>query len=511
MDLMQASDKGKYRDCLDIAAQMKALNIPPTLATYTALINAAANDGRWLDGWAILDDMISVGVKPDVAVFSGLLKFVWQVVGKMNELSIAPNANIFSSIIRRFLYHDNIELAVQYFYSMKERKIIPEVQIAQSLVADVAQFGYPRLALDLATWFEEHSIRRLDHTIWVRCLIASGEALYTDGVVSCWTKVVHELKMKPGEAICLSVLDTAARSGLPDLATDVLRVMKLSGIQWREYHFAPLIEAFCHDNQFKEAFQTLDIMRTTDGLDPLPETAYPITDAITDTETLDSAWATVEALQKDGTNIDVVVLQALIKASVKLGDLQRAIGTYKSLADYGVSADLIIFNLLLQGCVSATHRTLGDLLLADMKAAKIKPDQDTYESFISLCLTQDDYEDAFFYLEEMKAAQFHPSQTIYETLVEKCIVSSDPRFKVALEELQDQGYKPSPELRHMVRTALGQESSVTSKERDTIALDPVAIDGAARRFIETGGVEGTVELPKEQIDGSSTHRNSLPS
>ncbi|KAF5386004.1 hypothetical protein D9615_002506 [Tricholomella constricta] len=488
---------------------MKHSGLQPSIATYTALMNAAAREGQWLDAWAILDDMMAVGVMPDVAVFNALLKaqhrcnsqYIWKVVDKMNELGVVPNADIFSFIIRRYLEGGNMELAIQYFCAMKSHQIIPKVQVAQSLIAFTAQSGYPRLALDLATWFEQASIRRLDHTVWVRCLIASAEHLYMDGVFSCWKKVVHDLKMNPGEGICLSVLDTAARNGLPDLATDVLRVLKLSGTEWQEYHFAPLVEAFSRQKQFKEAFQALEIMRT-EGIEPLPETAYPVAEAMTDTKTIDSTWAIIDELQKDGKKVDVTILQAMIKASVKLGDLQRAIGVYKSLADYGASADLTIFNLLLQACVRASHRELGDLLLTDMKAAKVKPDQETYESFISLCLTQDDYEDTFFYLEEMKAAGFLPSSVVYKRVIEKCLDSNDPRFQVAVQEMREQGYQPSAGLQRTIRKALDAAAlaSLRKADRDVIAGEPVAIDGAARRFIETGGVEGTVELPKERID-----------
>lgn len=508
MQLMDAADKGRYCDCLDIAARMKVGGFQPDLATYTALMTAASNEGHWLDAWAILNDMTAVGVKPDIAIFNALLKAqfrcssqnIWQVINKMNELGIAPSASTYTFIIRRFIDSGNLELAIQHFYAMKSRQIIPHVHAAQSVIAFAAQSGYPRLALDLATWFEEASIRRLDHTVWVKCLIASADGLYMDGVLSCWKKVVHELKMKPGEGICLSVLDTAARNGFPDLGTDVLRVMKLTGIEWQEYHFAPLIEAFCRQKQFKEAFQALEIMRT-EGIEPLPETAYSVFETMTDTEAVDSTWAIIDELQKTGKAVDITVLQALIRASVNLGDLQRAIGAYKSLPDYDASADLTIFNLLLQGCLRASHRELGDLLLTDMKAAKVKPNQETYETFISLCLTQDDYEDAFFYLEEMKAAGFHPSRRVYDVLVEKCVVSGDPRFKIALEEMEEQGHQPSPQLRRMVREAWNTERSapVSKQDRDVIAAEPVTIDGAARRFIETGGVEGAVELPKEHI------------
>jgi putative ATPase len=79
-------------------------------------------------------------------------------------------------------------------------------------------------------------------------------------------------------------------------------------------------------------------------------------------------------------------------------------------------------------------------VLTDLKANKIKPNQDTYENFIYLCLTQSNYEDAFFYLEEMKAAGFKPSASVYIALMDKCFESTDLRYQIALEEMEECGY-----------------------------------------------------------------------
>lgn len=301
--------------------------------------------------------------------------------------------------------------------------------------------------------------------------------------------------MSPGEGTCIAVLHTAARHGLPDLATDALRVLKLVGASWEEHHFASVIEAFSRNNQIKEALQTLAIMRTH-GINPIPETAYPLIDAMKDTDAVDATWALIDELHKDGKDIDSTALSALIKASVRLGDLQRAIGAYKTLTDYGVSADLSMYNLLIQGCVTARHRELGNLLLEDMKAAKVKPDQDTFQNFIALCLTQDDYEDAFFYLEETKSAGFLPESSVYEGLAEKLLNAGDPRYKIAVEEMLEQGHRPSSRLQRLLRE---KNDKRRKQGGDLIHQESISLDGAAQKFIETGGLAGVAELPKEQI------------
>ena len=264
--------------------------------------------------------------------------------------------------------------------------------------------------------------------------------------MACWAKVINDLNVLPDEGVCLAVLNTAARHGFPDLASEVLRVLQLSDIDWQEYHFAALIEAFCRNNQIKEAFATLHIMRSN-GITPIDNTTTYIYESIKhDVDKLDIAWSLIDELHASGDGVTTDALKVIIKASVFLGDLQRAIGVYKAFSDYGCEPDLETFRLLLQGCIAAHHRQLGDHLLSEMKQFKIKPDEGIYENMILLCLTQDVFEDAFFYLEEMKAAGYVPARKIYEALAGKCSSINDPRVDMILQEMRECGYQIGRDL-----------------------------------------------------------------
>lgn len=284
------------------------------------------------------------------------------------------------------------------------------------------------------------------------------------------------MDITPNEGVCIAVLNTAARHGVPDLATDVLRVLKLSGIAWQEYHLAALIEAFCRNNQLKEALITLHIMRSNNII-PLPSTSVSIIDSIVDVESLDSTWTIIDEIHKAKSGLDIDALKVVIQASVLLKDLQRAVGFYKSLSGYDLVPDLAIFNTLLDGCIDAQHRQLGDVLLADMKKAGVKPNGETYEKIIQLCLTQDVYEDAFFYLEEMKAADFVPTQTVYEALVMKCRSMGDTRMDIALEEMLECGYEMPKHFKKVASSPSANEPEMT-----------MGLDKGTRDYIETGGL-----------------------
>lgn len=238
----------------------------------------------------------------------------------------------------------------------------------------------------------------------------------------------------------MAVLHTAARHGLPDLSTDVLRILKLIGVSWQEFHFAALIEAFCKNGQLKEALITLDIMRSN-GVEPLRTTANSILESLTKgVDVVDSAWSILDEIHSSGSGLGIDAMNVVIQASVDIGDLQRAIGLYKALPDYGIKPDIPLFNILLEGCVAAQHRQLGDVLLEDIKQAGLQPDVHVFEQIIRLCLTQEVYEDAFFYLEEMKSARFVPSQQVYQALVDKCSDKRDPRLEMVLAEMKECGY-----------------------------------------------------------------------
>lgn len=240
------------------------------------------------------------------------------------------------------------------------------------------------------------------------------------------------------------------------------------------------MEAFCRRGQVKEALLVLELMSTT-GTAPSTETTKPISEYLgQDVERIDLAWQLVEELHKEGHQLDIAAPQAVISAAVAYRDLPRALAFYKALADIGLSPDLHIFNHLLQGCVQAADRQMGNRLLADMKTSKVKPNQTTYENIIYLCLAQPIYEDAFFYLEEMKATGFKPPPSVYTALVDKCLSSNDTRSQIALKEMEECGY--------VVPSLLRRRSDVTTPDEAIEVSPQPELSNDERRFIERGGL-----------------------
>lgn len=249
-----------------------------------------------------------------------------------------------------------------------------------------------------------------------------------------------DLKVTIHEGLCLSVLNTAARHGLPSLAASVLHEFDALKVPLQEYHLAPVLEAFAVNGQIKEAFRILDLIRASGNV-PSLATARPILQVIqSDPDTVDNAYTVLEELSTEGQKMDIVAANVIVEAAVSLNDIQRAIGIYKSLPTLGLTPNIDTYNLLMDVCRRVGHRELAERLFKDMADSNVKPDANTYRHFIRVQLMQTNYEEAFFYLEDMKGKGLKPTRPIYESIIRRCVSVGDSRYKLAVEEMEQMGY-----------------------------------------------------------------------
>ncbi|KAL0570510.1 hypothetical protein V5O48_011456 [Marasmius crinis-equi] len=480
---------------LVIANEMKDQNVRPNLTTYHHLLQIFADRQALREARATIDDMVLSGIEPDAKSYNLLLManfgraspVLFDILRTMAEKGVEPDGTTYTIMIRYFAVVRSLHMCLRYLHEMRSKGIEPELEPIRDMVVLAAEEGYPRLALDLVERYQENFVRMLGSDVWTGCLKASAKLQWKEGTLKCWEAALQSDAFELDEELCISVLDTAGRHALPDLASDVLRLLRESEIPWKERHFIPLIEAFARNTQIKEAFTTLNVMRNS-GISITPVALAPLVEALKkDEESLDNAWALIETMP----NVDISALNAIIGAAGVSGDLQRAVGAYKSASDLKVQPNQDTFHALLEAAVAARH-PLGDLIMTDMKNASIAPNRRTYELLIDLALTQESYEDAFYFLEEMKAAEITPPESSYKAIIKRCATSGDERYTVALAEMAEMQHEVSRgfqrEMDMAFRTARTQAQPQEGHEPLQDSTRHPGLDGTAQRFIETGGL-----------------------
>ncbi|KZO98939.1 hypothetical protein CALVIDRAFT_544698 [Calocera viscosa TUFC12733] len=432
---------------------MRDRGIQPHTETYNSILRLLDQLGQHETMFAILTDMDATGVAPDIETYNLLLHSTRfndldpnVILVRMDAAGVERNAITYQHLIISHIENQNLEMSLQLIDEMSSQGIQPTLHSVEQVVDLATRFNFARLAVDLAVAFEEESIRRLPPVSWMKMLACCAALHYVEGAEHCWAKGVVDGLASPDEGVCIDLLNVSARAGRPDLATDVIRVLTKIGVVLREHHLAPVLEAFMKSDRLKDALATLSLMRHH-SIAPNETTTEPIfRHIIASVEEVDKAYYILEDLKNDGKAIDISAVNVVIRASVELDDLQRAVATYRECEKLGVIPTRDTYYYLLDACIKSQHQALGEKLYEQMKQAGLKPDSEGLERMIMLSLTQSPYEEAFYYLEEMKSKTSDVPARVYEAIIRKCVVSFDPRWKVAAEEMQQRGYTLSSKL-----------------------------------------------------------------
>ena len=98
--------------------------------------------------------------------------------GQMLEAEITPNVTSYEILITHLTEDENLEMALAILTEMEKRDLSPSTKTAENVVLLAAKQGNPRLALDLATTYENVSVQPLSAEAWVNVLASCAECLF---------------------------------------------------------------------------------------------------------------------------------------------------------------------------------------------------------------------------------------------------------------------------------------------------------------------------------------------
>ena len=96
----------------------------------------------------------------------------------MLSFDIEPTETSYEILVGYYCRQGYFELALQKMAEMGDKGMVASLKLTQAVILLACDMNYPRLAIELANMFETSSIRRLDGSVWIKCLVAAAEGLY---------------------------------------------------------------------------------------------------------------------------------------------------------------------------------------------------------------------------------------------------------------------------------------------------------------------------------------------
>lgn len=260
-----------------------------------------------------------------------------------------------------------------------------------------------------------------------------------EGARFIWRARVLTDYLNPSDGICNAVLNLCARHSDPELATSAVKILS-SRSSLSHHHYEALVAAYIGSEDLKTAMRVLSIMSKA-GMGPDAGSTRPIYLYLVSKPDLPAkAWEVLESLHEDGHLIPTAAANVVIEANLAGGRLLEAVELYKALYKIcEAGPDRNTFNVLFQGASQQKRKDLAMFLASEMRAYKIKPDELTYDRLILVCLTEDDYEDAFRYYEEMVStgnSGWWMRGGTASSMVKRCVAARDERAWDILAEME---------------------------------------------------------------------------
>ncbi|KAF7723036.1 hypothetical protein EC973_002412 [Apophysomyces ossiformis] len=448
-------------DVKDIVKDIESKGLKFDINTYNGVISAYAKVRDYNALLKTMDKMEKDGIKPSLDTYNiiaesvaqrGEFRMMRRVIESMEKNNVEPSASTYQQILRCLCNNDQLEQAIETLELMKEKNLGPNIASYGTVISCCLKLSDATTAYKLLKEAEDANLLvESQPNIYMDVMRAAALNDQYKATEYCWNATVEKYNIRPDEGACLEVLRVAAKEGDTKLVTDVIRKLSTSGYPYKEHYFTPLMEAFLSKNDLKSAFNVLDIMRVS-GIALDMRSTLPIQEKLSkNMKAIDKAYFLLEELKREGKAVDITAFNVVVKACAQAGDVHRTVATYREAANLGVKPDVDTYNAVLEVCVETAMQGMGDVVIQEMKKADVAPNVETYSRMIALACTQKNYENAFTYLEEMKSYGVIPPETTYAILLKKLAEERDPRFHLALEEVETFGYNVSPKLRGLWR------------------------------------------------------------
>ncbi len=291
------------------------------------------------------------------------------------ELSPAGVQSVAVGLLRDGQY----ELALDKLEEMAATGIETPPWVLDVFVYTLAQAGFHDEALKIMHRRALKAGDQISLNVWYFLLDSCSRSLHHQGVKYLWRRTVEPRILNPSDAMCLNILNTAARHGDagPGQHGHAARVGQ--GRQAGHAHFEPLLDAYAAAGDIANALQALCIMQDAGIQADRGSTRSIFLSLKQQPALLDGALQALAELRVQ-FKMPICALNVVVEGLLEKGDTDAALDLYRHVRRYCPDGpDAATFALLVKKCRDAR---LLHFLAQEMASFSIRPTPDMYEALI---------------------------------------------------------------------------------------------------------------------------------
>jgi len=401
-----------------VLTEMKERGLKPNTATYNSLLGAAIANGDFARAWDTIDHMEGTAQGVDAYTISILFK------GYKRE--------------RRTMDAHSIDRALALI--QKHGVKVDEVLVNAALEAIVALRDLGRLTGALETFKQSGWVipKQCAMHTYGMLIKAYGQSQDLQEAWRLWNEVTQEKGLAPSEQLYGQMLDALVSNDRLDDALQLFKDMKaLHSDRLNSQGFAVacamIIRGFAQRKECAKALQCYEDMKVH-GMKISLVILNTLIDACSRVGDMDSAAKLFRDMVELQCVPDLITYSTLIKGYCVRGDLDEAMELFGLMRKKGIVPDAIVFNSLLDGCAKKQMPQLCEQVVQDMKDAGVSPSNHSASILIKLYGRCKDLDAAFKVINEMPADHgFHANAAVYTCLMSACIANG--RLDAAMDLL----------------------------------------------------------------------------
>lgn len=400
----------------EILREMKQRGLQPNTATYNSLLGHALAAGDFSKAWKTIEQMETSGQAVDAYTLSILFK------GYKHD--------------RRTMDSENIDkaLALVKKHSVKVDEVLVNVALEACIAArDLSRLKNAMQLFQARGWSLSKDASMHTYGVLIK---AHGISHNLGEAWRLWREVTVEKRMEPSEQLYGLMLDVLVGGDRLEDALALFEEMKVThnrnfDSQGFAVAYAMIIKGFAQRKNCSKALQCYEEMKSG-GTKASLVVLNTLIDACSRVGNMDAASKLFRDMLETECVPDLITYSTMIKGHCNCNDLDQALQIFRLMEKKGIRPDAIVFNSLLDGCAKKQMPSLCEQVIRDMEKAGVVPSNYSASILIKLYGRCKNLDAAFKVVDEFpRKYGFKANNPVYTCLMSACI--SNGRLGRAME------------------------------------------------------------------------------